>query len=195
MTVPSPRQRLLDAAEALFTEHGYAAVKLRDIAAAAGLHHSSLYHHTPGGKVQLFVEAVERGLDRHGTGLRDAIAADAGDVRRELAAAAAWVLAAPASNHARMLHTDLGNLPSPTADELARRSWTALVAPLAEVLDRAAARGEVRLRPGDPGLVAAALLSALQGLRTAVAAHPVPDAGAQQAERLVDVLLDGLRPR
>lgn len=195
MTAPSPRARLLDAAEALFTEHGYAAVKLRDVAAAAGLHHSSLYHHAPQGKAQLFAEAVERGLDRHGRLLREAISAQAGEVRRELRAAAAWVLAAPASNHSRMVHTDLSNLPAPVADSLARRQWNALVVPLAEALDAAAARGEVRLEPGDSQLVGAALLSALQDLRTAVTAYPVPGAGIRQAERLVDVLLDGLRQR
>jgi TetR/AcrR family transcriptional regulator, cholesterol catabolism regulator len=192
---PSPRERLLDAAEALFTEHGFAAVKLRDVAAAAGLHHSSLYHHAPQGKAQLFREAVERGLARHGEGLREAMSAHAGEVRAELRAGAAWVLAAPASNHSRMVHTDLSNLPAPLARDLAQRSWDALVVPLAEALEAGAARGEIRLRPGDAGLVGAALLSALQGLRSAVAAYPVPDAGAQQADRLVEVLLDGLRPR
>jgi AcrR family transcriptional regulator len=195
MTGTSPRERLLDAAETLFTEHGYAAVKLRDVAAAAGLHHSSLYHHAPQGKAQLFREAVERGLERHGRELRGAMAAHAGAVRGELRAGAAWVLAAPASNHSRMVHTDLANLPDPLARDLARRSWDALVVPLAGALEAGAARGEVALRPGDAGLVGAALLSALQGLRSAVAAHPVPGAGAQQADRLVDVLLDGLRPR
>jgi TetR/AcrR family transcriptional regulator, cholesterol catabolism regulator len=194
MIEPSPRERLLDAAEALFSEHGYAAVKLRHVAAAAGLHHSSLYHHAPCGKSQLFAEAVGRGLDRHGRGLREAVSAHAGEVRRELRAAAAWVLAAPASNHSRMVHTDLANLPAPVADTLARRQWDALVAPLAQALDAAAARGELRLEPGDAQLVGAALLSALQGLRSAVAAYPVPGAGARQADRLVDVLLDGLRP-
>lgn len=195
MTAPSPRERLLDAAETLFTEHGYAAVKLRDVAAAAGLHHSSLYHHAPRGKAQLFSEAVERGLERHGRALREAIAARAGDVRGELRAAAAWVLDAPASNQSRMVHTDLSNLPDPLARDLARHSWDALVVPLTEVLQAGAARGEVHLQPGDAGLVGAALLSALQGLRSADAAFPVPGAGTRQADRLVDVLLDGLRPR
>lgn len=195
MTGSGPRDRLLDAADALFTEHGYAAVKLRDVAAAAGLHHSSLYHHAPRGKAQLYAEAVERGLARQGRDVREAIAVRAGDVRAELRAAAAWVLAAPASNHSRMVHTDLANLPEPLARDLARRSWDALVVPLAEVLRAGAARGEIVLQPGDDGLVGAALLSALQGLRSAVEVHPVPGAGAQQADRLVDVLLDGLAPR
>lgn len=195
MTAPSPRERLLDAAETLFTEHGYAAVKLRDVATAAGLHHSSLYHHVPRGKAQLFTEAVERGLERHGRALREAITAHAGDVRGELRAASAWVLGAPASNQSRLVHTDLSNLPDPLARDLARHSWDALVVPLGEVLEAGAARGEIQLQPGDAGLVGAALLAALQGLRSAVAAFPVPGAGTRQADRLVEVLLDGLRPR
>ena len=39
------RARILDAAAALFREHGYAAVSLRAIAAEAGMRSGSIYYH------------------------------------------------------------------------------------------------------------------------------------------------------
>ena len=49
-TLSEARERVLDGAAKLFTERGYAAVTLRDIAAEVGIRHTSLYHHVPGGK-------------------------------------------------------------------------------------------------------------------------------------------------
>jgi len=45
MAPPTPRERLLDAAEALFAERGLAAVSLRAINAAAGLSPAALHYH------------------------------------------------------------------------------------------------------------------------------------------------------
>jgi AcrR family transcriptional regulator len=58
------RERVLQQAEHLFSERGYAAVTLRDIAAGLGIRQASLYHHVPGGKEQLYVEVTERNLRR-----------------------------------------------------------------------------------------------------------------------------------
>jgi len=187
------RDRLLEVAERLFSEHGYAAVKLRDVAQAAGLHHSSLYHHAPGGKAQLFGEALEHGLGRHSLALRARMDAARGDLRAQLHAAATWVVANPAGNHTRMLASDLPNLPAETATRLATLAWHGVVGPLAEALHAARDRGEADLDDQDTWMVAGALLSALQGLQTASAAFPGPDPVEQRAQRLVDLLLDGIR--
>jgi AcrR family transcriptional regulator len=53
--------RILDAAEALFAERGYAATTLRDVAAAVGLRIPSLYNHFPS-KDALYAAVLERGL-------------------------------------------------------------------------------------------------------------------------------------
>ena len=70
-----PRQRVLDAAEALFLERGYTAITLRDIADDLGLKQASLYYHFPEGKEQLFMTMSERLFDRHAHGLNAAMAA------------------------------------------------------------------------------------------------------------------------
>jgi len=55
------RERVLDAAEALFAERGFAGTALRDVAEAAGLRIPSLYNHFSG-KEALYEAVLERGL-------------------------------------------------------------------------------------------------------------------------------------
>ncbi len=62
---PSERKRrdgralLLDGARKLLAEKGYAGMELRDVAERGRAPRGSIYHHFPGGKAQLAVEAVE----------------------------------------------------------------------------------------------------------------------------------------
>jgi AcrR family transcriptional regulator len=55
------RDRILDTAEALFAEHGFAATSVRDIAARAGLTPASLYNHFSG-KEALYQAVLARGV-------------------------------------------------------------------------------------------------------------------------------------
>jgi AcrR family transcriptional regulator len=53
--------RVLDAAEYVFAEYGFAGASVRDIAARAGLNAASLYNHFPG-KQELYEAVLDRGL-------------------------------------------------------------------------------------------------------------------------------------
>jgi TetR/AcrR family transcriptional repressor of lmrAB and yxaGH operons len=53
------RTRLLDAATVLFRQRGYHGVGVSDVLAAAAAPKGSLYHHFPGGKDQLAIEAID----------------------------------------------------------------------------------------------------------------------------------------
>ncbi len=55
------RERILDAAEALFAEHGLAGTAVRDIARDVGLTAASLYNHFDG-KQDLYEAVLERGV-------------------------------------------------------------------------------------------------------------------------------------
>ena len=55
------RDRILDTAEALFAERGFAGTPVRDIAAAVGLTPASLYNHFAG-KEALYTAVLERGI-------------------------------------------------------------------------------------------------------------------------------------
>lgn len=63
------RQRLLNGARKLLAEKGYAGMELRDVAEVGKAPRGSIYHHFPGGKSQLAVEAAEL----EGTEIRTAI--------------------------------------------------------------------------------------------------------------------------
>ena len=54
-------ERILDAAEALFAERGYAGTTLRDVATEVGLRTPSLYNHFPS-KDSLYAAVLERGI-------------------------------------------------------------------------------------------------------------------------------------
>ena len=59
----STRERIVEAAFALFAERGYHAVSVRDIAAAVGIKDASLYNHFPS-KQAIFDAIVSGALDR-----------------------------------------------------------------------------------------------------------------------------------
>ncbi len=107
---PSIRERILDAAERLYSAKGYSAVTLRDIGAVVGLSHASLYHHFPAGKDQLFVEVTERNIRRHGEGLAAALEAGGDSFRARLYGAADWLLSQPPMDLVRMLNLDMPSL-------------------------------------------------------------------------------------
>ena len=53
------RDRLLNGARRLLAEKGYAGMELRDVAERGKAPRGSIYHHFPGGKSQLAIEAAE----------------------------------------------------------------------------------------------------------------------------------------
>jgi AcrR family transcriptional regulator len=59
----STRDKILDVAEAGFSRRGFAGVGLQELASAAGLGKSSLFHHFSG-KVELYVAVLDRVLER-----------------------------------------------------------------------------------------------------------------------------------
>jgi AcrR family transcriptional regulator len=70
--IPSSRDKILDVAEALFARRGFAGVGMREVAEAAGLGKSSLFHHFRS-KVQLYLAVLERVLERIEVQLRPAL--------------------------------------------------------------------------------------------------------------------------
>jgi AcrR family transcriptional regulator len=75
---PAPvvtRDRILDVAEALFAERGFAGTSMRDLASAAGLTPASFYNHFEG-KEALYAAVLQRGIRplvelMHGLATRD----------------------------------------------------------------------------------------------------------------------------
>lgn len=76
--------RILDAAEYLFAEHGFAGTAVRDIAARVSLNPASLYNHFPG-KQDLYAAVLDRGLRPVFEMLTNLVASDWSPARDERA--------------------------------------------------------------------------------------------------------------
>lgn len=63
-SVNQTRDRMIEAAARLFQRHGYHGVGLMDIVREGAAPRGSIYHHFPGGKEELAVEAVQSGRRR-----------------------------------------------------------------------------------------------------------------------------------
>ena len=140
------RERVFVAAERLFAERGYTAVTLKDIAAAIGIRHASLYHHVPGGKEELYLEVMERHFKHHAVGLQHAIAQAEPHVGAQLKAAAYWLLSQPPLDLIRLVHSDLPALAADHAERLSLLAFHSLLIPLRLVLQQAQERGEIEHR-------------------------------------------------
>lgn len=186
------RERVLGAAEQLFARRGYNAVTLRDIGAAAGVHHSSLYHHAPGGKEALFIEVTERSFRHHREGLLRAIDNAGGDIQARLSAVADWLLSQPPMDLVRLAHSDLPGLDRAEAGRLTELAYTSMMAPIADTL--AAARGRGEIEHDDLLLLSGGILGMIESL------HAIPEGVVERSRQelgrdLIATLLTGLRPR
>ncbi len=186
------RARILDAAEHLFHTRGYDAVKLREIAAAVGIHHASLYYYVPKGKEQLYIEVMERSIARHEQGLKQSIAGAQSDIRAQMRAAAQWLALQPPMDIARMAESDMRALEAAEAMRLMQSAYDALRMPLVTALAVAQEAGTIQER--DLDTAAMALVSLVQSV------HGIPGLKSERArvrlaEKLVDMLLDGLLTR
>jgi AcrR family transcriptional regulator len=187
-------QRVLDAAERLFSKHGYAGVRLRDIASEAGIKHASLYYYAPQGKEQLFVAVMRRSFDRHRSGIRDAAVQAGEDLRAQLHAVARWMASQAPMDMRRVVHSDFAEIAPAHADSLTQLLLDSLRRPIVELLDRARQRGVIAIP--DLEMAAMALIGLMQSVHSVPKRH-APDERARSvlAERAADLLLEGLLRR
>lgn len=183
------RDRILDAAEALFVSKGYSAVTLRDIGEAVGITHASLYHHFAGGKSQLFIEVTERNIRRHGAGLAAAIEAGGDSLRQQLYGAADWLLSQPPMDLVRMLQSDMPSLDPAEARRLMELVSAAILKRLSAIFE--AARRAGRITGPDSGILGGAVLGLIESFHS-IPPFVVTRPFAEMARELLDVLLAGL---
>ncbi|NJN94756.1 MAG: TetR/AcrR family transcriptional regulator [Anaerolineales bacterium] len=188
------RERVLEAAERLFAGKGYTAVTLRDIAAEVGIKHTSLYHHVPGGKEELFIEVTVRGFEQHRAGLNQAIHQAEPDVQSRLRVVAEWLLSHPPIDLIRLTYSDMPAIAPAQAERLSELAFESLIMPVTHLLEQAQQQGEIAHH--DLGLIAGGFIGMIESL------HSVPEYVLEggvtritMAYELIEVLLNGLRQR
>jgi AcrR family transcriptional regulator len=167
---------LLEAAKAAFATSGVD-VPAKEIAALAGVGVGTLYRHFPR-RSDLIVAVLEREIDA---------CADAGPVlsaaHEPIDALEQWLhryttFVATKRGLATALHSG-----DPAFDALPGYFWERLGPVLSDLLDAAASAGEIRA-----DVSAKDLLTAISLL-----CHPAPDTGPEYSQRMVGLLIDGLR--
>ena len=186
------RQRVLDMAEQLFIQRGYAAVKLRDIANALGMRQASLYYHFPEGKEQLFVAMATRVFRRHQAGVQMAIEQNQPSLAAQLQAVAKWFASQPPVHLSGMMHADMPALSAVQAAALSQVAYHSMFTPLRQMFIAAQARNEIRVL--HPDLLAGSFLALMDGLHYG---QNRPGARSKSViiDEIITLLLDGLRPR
>lgn len=184
------RARILSAARQLFTQFGFRAVSMQQIADTASVNKATLYHHFAD-KEALFVEVLRHEFDlahrRFTTGLPAS-----GSLRDQLINVVTLIFSDPAPDVGRLMADLRQNVSEDQRAALFAQSsppWDSLTA----MFGQAAARGEIK--PLD-----AALLSRLLFVMAASQTGWSKFGGcghldADLAATLVDILLDGIRPQ
>lgn len=192
MSHSEARERVLQSAEKLFSERGYTAVTIKDIAVLAGIHHASLYHHAPGGKEQLYIEVTTRTLERHRLGIAEAIQQGGTDLRDQLQKIALWFLSHPPMDMIRMVHSDIPAIEAHSGHHLLQMAHDAILVQIETILQQAQHRGDIA--PYHVGNMAGTFFSAIQGL------HTLPEAYLQiprydMATEIIHVFIAGMKHR
>jgi AcrR family transcriptional regulator len=145
------RERIVDEAMRLFSQHGYAATSIAKIEAAAGLTPGAggLYHHFAS-KEAVLAAGIERHLARLGA-LREirGVLGSLGDLKAELTLTARYVLAEldSESELLRILASDVRNRPQllkSAVEQLVSSTFTGFATWIGERAERALADEEAR---------------------------------------------------
>lgn len=184
------RAALLDAALALFTEHGYADAPTEEIVQRAGVTRGALYHHFKD-KQDLFRAVFDR-LDQEFTlRVAGASASAGGDVwRRLMAGVDAFLEACTEPSIRRIILLDAPAVLSLEAyREVEARYGLALVR---GALENAMEAGVIERQPAEP--LAHLVLGVLHEAGLLIATADDPAAARPQVRKTVERMLDGLRP-
>ncbi len=184
------RQRIIDASEHLFSDFGYAAVTLQDIAKAVNMRHASLYYYAPRGKEQLYVEVMERSFRRHGEGLTNAIIEAGDDFRAQIHAVAHWFATHPPIDLGRIVRSDMPAINPADAERLITLSLETLRVPISAIIRNAIRKGLVDLPDAD--FAAMGLVALLQSVHNIPQQFvPTPESLIQAGKSSADMLLYG----
>ena len=182
----STRERLLQAADRLWSERGVHGASLEDIAREAAVTKPTLYYYFADKSV-LFTEMVCSVLEQHGGGLRTASRA-ASSTRTRLVAALAYLIRARCSGP-RLVREGGVAL---TIDQLSQtRSafFRHFFSPLQQILEDGAHAGE--LRRLDTAFAAQALLYLIEPW-SGREARPGGRSAEELASDIVDLVVDGI---
>ena len=190
LEISQSRARVLDAAEKLFMERGYASVTMRDIADALSVRQAALYYHAPKGKEQLYREVVARNMTRQREGLESAIASAPMGLEAQLAAIADWLVEQAPVDMMRMIRSDAVQISEAYAQEVIQQVDQSMMQPIVRVIRAAQERGEVR--PIVPEMISGMLLAIVNWVVYFDSTQRFQVSGKIMMRQVIDVMLHGI---
>ncbi len=190
-TTPDSKDAILDAAQDLIAQHGYAGFSIRDLARGSGLAKGTIYHHFQD-KRDIYRSVMVRDLSQLSARVQEAIAdADADDPVVWLRAFVAAFLqqAEERRSHIRALVRELSAMEDGML-QIARQVREQVGGQVAAVIEEGIALGRFRAVPPQ-----VAVMSLIGAMNTYVAWQLVVEdspVDAQAADALIDFFLYGL---
>ena len=184
------RDAILDTSATLFSEHGYKAVSIRDIAQACGMTNAALYYHFKN-KEDLFLAMLQRDHEQTLEALR-AAANGPGDLRADLKRLVAQYAAITCQRRQsfQTLRRDLSNVEDVRGHKLFADMHASFMRPLEDRLAQAQADGEIQ--SGDARFYARLLHGMIIALTFDGKPGKLRKVPAQDVETAVDVFLNGV---
>lgn len=182
-------ERVLEAAEQLFKEHGYKAVSVSKIAENTKLKKSTLYHHFSN-KEEIFVNVHLRIFEQYQVGLEKSIQSAQNDIRSKLEAIISFLLSQPTLHVSSMVKYDMDHLSEDNTRRLRQAMFQAIFGTIGEVFESAITADEIK--NVDPNAMVGLLLSLLEG--TEVVPH-LQDPSRKKATifELLEIIVTGLQ--
>jgi len=192
------RQELLDAALQVFSQQGYQAARLQDIARASGVTRGAIYHHF-GGKAELFNTLMDEASAQE-SGAVEAAIAEGGSLLEIMARILRYSLSLMEKDRRLRQIFELslfkvGDDPELAEGQRKRVEQTALlVASTAAIMAQGIASGE--LRAGlDPNTAARAFIAYQNGVATLWLANREAFSLQDQAADFAGIFMNGLAAR
>ncbi len=184
------QNRILDEAQALFSERGYVGTTVQQVADKLGITNAALYYHFPHGKAEIFVGLMRRHLRRLHAGLDRAVQG-AETAGAQLEAMAEWIGAQAPAGDIEKLRRELIHIDEAYRASLRDDFHAFVVDTIHAVLRHGVDRGE--LREHDSEFVTWIFLHSVCGV-----ASDCPSACALPADApraFVRLLLEGIGAR
>lgn len=191
------REKILDAAMRVFSAKSYAAATLDDIARAADVTRGAIYWHFAG-KAELYNALVDERFAKAFAGLAQ-IMAEPGTPLQTFRRLLIWQMTLIEDDPDYRAVQELTLMKTEVKPEMEEgfakknQRLEELVSRFSELLEKAAAAGEIRAGV-EPPTAALAALGLASGLTSLWLLNPKAFSIKEQAATLVDYLLDGLRP-
>jgi len=195
MDTPSTliRERILNQACALFVQHGYDGISMREIAAASSISKAGIYYHFKD-KEDLFLALMNDNLEQVGDLLIE-VQRKGGTKREQIEFFARGLFDHLNSSQRaviRLANQEMGKLSFEIREEFGKSYITKFIGPLQEILTEGMRSGE--LKPLDPSGSTWVLLGMLYPLFSH-GGDKRPEAGLEAVDLALTIFFDGLSRR